>query len=244
MTRDDQAAAAFYHQVVGWQTADAGIPGMRYTLLSAGGVVIAGLMTLPQAACDAAAGPGWIGYIGATDVNVMGGRLQQAGGTLQRPAEDIPGVGRFAVVADQHGASFDLFRSNEAEQAPQPPVGIPGTVGWHGLLAGDLGSAWAFYSGLFGWTKDLAMDLGAMGSCQLFATGGEAIGAMMSMPPKVPKPSWLYHFNVEAIDAALARVTAAGVQVLSGPTEVPGPTWTLQCPDPQGAAFALVAPRR
>ena len=47
MTTDDQAAEAFYSQVIGWKTADAGMPGMRYTLLSAGDAVIAGLMTLP-----------------------------------------------------------------------------------------------------------------------------------------------------------------------------------------------------
>ena len=115
MTSDDQAAAAFCSQVVGWQTADAGMPDMRYTLLSAGGAVIAGLMTLPQAACDAGARPGWVGYIGVADVDGMAQRLQQAGGQVHRPPEDIPGVGRFAVVADPHGASFDLFRGNEAE---------------------------------------------------------------------------------------------------------------------------------
>ena len=244
MTSDDQAAAAFYSQVVGWQTADAGMPDMRYTLLSAGGAAIAGLMTLPQAACDAGARPGWVGYIGVADVDVMAQRLQQAGGQVHRPPEDIPGVGRFAVVADPHGASFDLFRGNEAEQPPQPPMGTPGTVGWAELSAGDLGSAWTFYSSLFGWTREEDMDMGEMGVYRLFAAGGPAIGGMMDKPPQVPAPGWLYYFNVEAIDAAKARVTAAGGQVLNGPMEVPGPMWTLQCLDPQGAAFALMAPMR
>jgi uncharacterized protein len=29
-----------------------------------------------------------------------------------------------------------------------------------------------------------------------------------------------------------------------GPMEVPGDDWILQCTDPQGAVFALVAPKR
>jgi len=213
-------------------------------LLSAGEAVIAGLMTLPQEACDAGERPGWVGYIGVADVDGMVKRLQQDGGKLYRAAEDIPGVGRFAVVADPHGASFDLFRGNDAEPPPQPPLGTPGTVGWHELSAGDLDSAWAFYSGLFGWTKDSDRDMGEMGVYRMFAAGGEAIGGMMDKPPEVPQPGWLYYFNVEAIAAAMARVTAAGGQVLNGPMEVPGPMWTLQCLDPQGAAFALVAPKR
>ena len=244
MTSDDEAAAAFYRQVMGWQTADAGMPGMRYTLLSAGGAVIAGLMTLPQEACDAGARPGWVGYIGVADVDAMATRLQAAGGKLYRPAEDIPGVGRFAVVADPHGASFNLFRGHSDEQPPQPPMGTPGTVGWHELSAGNLDSAWTFYSGLFGWTQDSDLDMGEMGVYRLFAAGGAPIGGMMDKPPQVPQPGWLYYFNVDAIDAAMARVSEAGGQVLNGPVEVPGPMWILQCLDPQGAAFALVAPQR
>ena len=244
MTSDDEAAAAFSRQVMGWQTADAGMPGMRYTLLSAGGVAIAGLMTLPQEACEAGARPGWVGYIGVADVDAMATRLLAAGGKVHRPAEDIPGVGRFAVVADPHGAGFDLFRGQSDAQPAQPPMGTPGTVGWHELSAGNLDSAWTFYSGLFGWTQDSDLDMGEMGVYRLFAAGGAPIGGMMDKPPQVPQAGWLYYFNVDAIDAAMARVSEAGGQVLNGPVEVPGPMWILQCLDPQGAAFALVAPQR
>jgi predicted enzyme related to lactoylglutathione lyase len=66
---------------------------------------------------------------------------------------------------------------------------------------------------------------------------------MLTKPREVPAPIWLYGFNVEAIDAASARVTAADGTVLNGPMEVPGPLWPVQCLDPQGAAFALVAPK-
>jgi predicted enzyme related to lactoylglutathione lyase len=55
---------------------------------------------------------------------------------------------------------------------------------------------------------------------------------------------WLYYFNVPAIDAALARVSAGGGKVLNGPMEVPGGSWVAQCMDPQGAMFALTAAKR
>jgi uncharacterized protein len=88
------------------------------------------------------------------------------------------------------------------------------------------------------------MDMGAMGVYQLFATGGEAVGGMMTKMPDCPVPFWLYYFNVDAIDAAMERVTKAGGKVMTGPMEVPGGQWILQCTDPQGAMFAMVAPRR
>jgi hypothetical protein len=244
MTTDGRAAEAFYRQVIGWQTADAGMPGMRYTLLSAGDTAIAGLMALPPEACAAGARPGWMGYVGVADVDAHAARLTQAGGAVLRPPEDIPGVGRFAVVADPHGAGFCLFRGNRDEQPPQPPAGTPGTVGWHELAAGDLASAWTFYSGLFGWTRDQAIDMGEMGTYQLFAAGGPAIGGMMSKPPQVPQAGWLYYINVDAIDAAVARAAAGGGQVVNGPMQVPGGSWIAQCIDPQGAMFAMVAPAR
>ena len=86
--------------------------------------------------------------------------------------------------------------------------------------------------------------MGAMGVYQIFATGGAPVGGMMTKMPDTPAPHWLYYFNVDAIDAAAARVRDHGGQVVNGPMEVPGGSWIIQCVDPQGARFALVAPRR
>jgi len=246
MTSDATAAEAFYRSVIGWKTADAGMPGMKYTLLSAGETAIAGLMDLPAEACAAGARPGWLGYVAVDDVDARLDRLLQAGGAVHQPAQDIPGVGRFATVADPQGAAFCLFKGSSDEQAPQPAEGTPGTMGWHELYAGDLASAWPFYASLFGWTQDEAIDMGKMGVYQMFAvgTGSPAIGGMMTCPPELPMPCWLYYVNVEAIDAAAARATAAGGQVVSGPMEVPGGSWIVQCLDPQGAMFAMVSPKR
>jgi len=242
MTSDAPAAEAFYRSVIGWQTADAGMPGMRYTILSAGTSGIAGLMALPAEATAGGVPPNWTGYIGVADVDAMAARVREAGGAVHHPPEDIPGVGRFAVVADPDGAVFCLFKGNMDEQPPQPPAGTPGTIGWHELYAGDLDRVWAFYSALFGWTKAEAIDMGEMGVYQLFGAGGDAIGGMMKRPPEVPQACWLYYVNVDAIDAAAGRVTAAGGRIVSGPMEVPGGSWIVQCLDPQGAMFAMVAP--
>ena len=63
MTTDQPAAEEFYRDVVGWEMADAGQSGMRYTILSTGTRGVGGLMALPAEACAAGAKPGWIGYI-------------------------------------------------------------------------------------------------------------------------------------------------------------------------------------
>jgi predicted enzyme related to lactoylglutathione lyase len=246
MTTDTAAAESFYRQAVGWNAADAGMPGVKYTIVSAGSTGIGGLMALPDDAKARGVPPNWTGYVGVADVDAMAERVRAAGGSIHHPPGDIPGVGRFAVVADPHGAVLCLFKGNRDEQPPQPPAGTPGTIGWHELYADDLDAAWGFYSTLFGWTKADAIDMGPeMGVYQLFvAAGPEPIGGMMKRPPQVPMACWLYYVNVDAIDAAVERVTAGGGKVVNGPMEVPGGSWIAQCVDPQGAMFAMVAPRR
>jgi predicted enzyme related to lactoylglutathione lyase len=243
MTTDLDAAETFYRAVVGWTAQDSGQPDMRYTIMSAGEKMVAGLMTLPPEVSEAGGRPAWLGYIGTPDVDAATAGVKRAGGAVHRPPADIPGVGRFSVVADPQGAVFMLFTPNGGEASPVPP-GTPGRVGWHELYAADWKTAFDFYAGQFGWTKDQAVDMGEMGIYQLFAAGGPAIGGMMNKPDMVPMPAWLFYFNVDAADAAAARVTANGGQLLMGPMEVPGGSWILQAMDPQGAIFALVAPRR
>lgn len=244
MTTDTAAAEAFYRSVVGWQTKDAGMPGIAYTLLSAGDVQMGGVMALPPEALASGARPGWIGYLGVDDADASAARIRAAGGAVHRAPEDIPGIGRFAVVTDPHGAAFIVMQPFSDEQPPQPAPGTPGHVGWHELHAGDLDSAWAFYAGQFGWTRDQAIDMGPVGTYQLFATGGPAVGGMMTKTPDTPAPMWLYYFNVDGVDAAVARVVQGGGQVLFGPQQVPGGSWIVQCTDPQGGMFALVGMQR
>lgn len=244
MTSDLAAAERFYGDVVGWTAKDSGMPGLRYTIFEAGSDGIAGAMTLPPEAAAQGARPGWIGYVRVSDVDAFARRVGDAGGRVHKAPEDIPGVGRFAVVADPHGAAFCLFKEAQAMERAAVPPGTEGHIGWHELHAGDGPAAFAFYADLFGWTKGHALPMGDLGVYQLFAAGGPDIGGIMTKMAVTPHPFWLYYVNVDAIDAAAARVTAGGGQILTGPMEVPGPMWVVHCLDPQGVIFAMVAPKR
>jgi uncharacterized protein len=244
MTSDTKAAEAFYKAVVGWTAQDSGLPGMSYTILSAGSASVGGIAALTPEARKAGAQAGWLGYIMVDDVDAFVARVQKAGGSVHRAPADIAGVGRFSIVADPQGAVFVLMKPFPTAQREQPKAGSPGHTGWHELYAGDGRSAFTFYSELFGWTKDQAMDMGAMGVYQLFSADDAMIGGMMTKPPAIPMPVWLYYFNVERIDDAAQRVKANGGQVRHGPQQVPGGSWIIQCADPQGAMFALLGAQR
>jgi uncharacterized protein len=244
MTTDAKAAEAFYSKVCGWRTQDSGLTDRSYTILSVIEIPVGGLMPIPAEAAANGARPAWNGYVGVDDVDGFAERVTQAGGSVHRGPEDIPGVGRFAVVGDPFGASFVLFKGSTDAQ-PQPPApGTPGHVGWHELYTGDLEQAFAFYSGLFGWSKSEAVDMGPMGIYQTFATDAVQVGGMMKKPETVPASAWLYYVNVEDITAAADRVKQSGGQIVNGPHQVPGGSWIVQGCDPQGAMFALVGPQR
>lgn len=244
MTSDLEAAKAFYSKVVGWNTkawGEAGAP--PYVILEAQETGVGGMMPVPEDAQAMGARPAWLGYLHVTDVDKAAESLKAAGGKVHRAPADIPGVGRFAVVADPGKAMFMLL-APLGEDRPLPPPGISGHVGWRELFAENLDEALEFYGGQFGWTRGDAFDMGAMGVYQLFATAEGQQGGMMRRPPQVPAAFWLYYFNVEAIDAAADRVKSAGGSVMMGPAEVPGGMWIVQAMDPQGAMFGLLASKR
>ena len=247
MTTDMKAAGDFYASVVGWTVQASPMPGMDYTLFMSGESMIAGLMNQPEESRKMGAPPSWIGYVGVDDIDAATARAKQLGGTVYVEPRDIPNMGRFSVVADPQMAVFSMFQAVPArDPPPAPPPGTPGQIGWHELYASDWEKAFAFYSDMFGWQKDQAMEMGPMGTYQLFsaAGGGAAIGGMFNKPAEVPVNFWLYYFNVDAIDAAVARVNANGGKVVYGPMEVPGGAFIVQCMDPQGAMFALTGPRK
>jgi len=135
MTTDTKAAESFYRSVIGWDTSDSGMTDRSYTLLCVGSTMVGGLMPIPEDARRAGVRPAWMGYIAVDDVDVYAKRVKSAGGAIHRAPEDIPGVGRFAVVGDPHGAGFMLFKGT-SDEAPVPaPAGTPGHIGWRELHA-------------------------------------------------------------------------------------------------------------
>jgi predicted enzyme related to lactoylglutathione lyase len=244
MGDDRKAAADFYAEVVGWSVKDAGMPGFAYDIVSVGDHMVGGVMEIPAEARAMGARPSWMGYIWVEDVDAASSKLAGEGGRVFKEPADIPGVGRFAVVAGPYGGAFMLFRDAGGNPPPPPPPDTPGLVGWHELHADDGAKALGFYSQFFGWKKDGEFDMGPMGVYHLFSTGHGERGGIMTRMAETPMAFWLYYFNVDAIDPAAERIRAHGGQIINGPHEVPGGQWIVQARDPQGAMFALLAPKR
>jgi predicted enzyme related to lactoylglutathione lyase len=245
LTSDADAAQAFYEKVAGWTVAPAQTGGqpsaMDYRILTApDGTAAGGLMTLPQ---GAPMPPAWLGYIGVDDVDATVAAVEGAGGTVHMPANDLPGVGRFALLADPQGVRFYLMRGEPDERSVAYGRHAMGHCSWNELVTPDDDAALHFYGTLFGIVKDGAMPMGEMGDYSFLRHAGqdEPMGAVMRQQPSQPVPAWTFYFRVADVDAAAGTVKAEGGQVVMGPMEVPGGERVILAIDPQGAAVGFVS---
>jgi hypothetical protein len=108
MTRDVDAAKKFYSELIGWEMADSGMPGMDYTMMKAAGKEAGGMMAMPKEV-PAEVPSHWVSYITVDDVDAAAKKVTELGGKLLHEIMDIPSVGRFVTIQDPTGAAVALI---------------------------------------------------------------------------------------------------------------------------------------
>src|SRR5262245_25282988 len=106
LTSDPNGAIAFYTEVVGWktqpwQTGD-------YTMWVGAQGPLGGGSLLPAAAKEMGAPPYWQANVEVANVDETVAKVKQLGGKVY-VVEDVPTVGRIAVIADPQGAVIAVF---------------------------------------------------------------------------------------------------------------------------------------
>jgi uncharacterized protein len=238
LVRNPNAAPGFYSPVTGWGTMPWDGP-TPYTLWTVNGAPIGGIMQLP----NESAAPCWLAHISTPHVDDTVKQATDLGAKVMAPASDIPTVGRFAVLADPQGAAFAVFTPEKEAPGHEGEAAL-GEFSWHELASHDSPAAFRFYERLFGWEKMSEMDMGELGTYQMFGRNGVMLGGMFNKPPDMPVSAWVYYVNVADVNRAVDAVKQGGGQVIQGPMEVPGGDWIAQCIDPQGAVFAVHAKKK
>jgi len=119
-TRDRAAARQFYGAVFGWgfdeeESARAG----TYTIWKVGDAMVGGMLDLSAVGVPDEVPPHWLVYFMVEDTDATVEKVKAGGGSVMLEPMDIP-VGRFAVVADQFGASFAVMQPSEETLANMP----------------------------------------------------------------------------------------------------------------------------
>ena len=242
MTTDPEGAKKFYTNVVGWGAEQYGEPSPDmppYDMWLTANGPVGGVMELPPDAKAAGAPPHWTAYVSVPDVDESLKQAEAMGAHAIVGPMDVPGIGRFALIADPQGATINLFKSaNETPESDGPP--IQGEFSWNELATSDYAAATDFYSKLFGWEKDQPMDMGEHGMYQIYKRGNIPLGGIYNKGPEMNFPnSWLYYVHVDDVTKRAELVKQNGGQVTVGPLEVPGGDWIVVGIDPQGATFAM-----
>ena len=103
MTNDTDKAGKFYAEVFGYELTPFG-PDGSYTVFTRGETQIAGLMKSPNEQI-----PNYWGiYFTTEDVDGVTEKVRAAGGQVFMEPEDMPEVGRVAMLADPQGAAFGV----------------------------------------------------------------------------------------------------------------------------------------
>lgn len=230
--------------MVGWKTQPFG-QGGDYTMWVGSQGPLGGVMELPEQAARMGARPHWMAHVQQVDdVDATAAQARKLGGQVHHGPEDIPTVGRFAVLGDPQGAVLSVFKPQGGPMTLHD-LARDGEFCWNELLTADSAAAARFYGELLGWKVLQELDMGAMGTYRIFGLGEQRLGGMMTAPPGGPPPMWLFYASTSDLDGALARATRKSGKVMNGPVEVPGGGRIAQLADPQGAAFALhQAPRK
>lgn len=235
-TTDPAAAKQFYGDLLGWSYEDADMEDMTYTMFGLSGENFGGIMQLmaPEGTPSH-----WIPYIAVDDVDASAKQVKQLGGQLYFGPDDIPNVGRFALVADPQGAAFQLFKPSGGGEMPESSAQTPaGAVAWEELLTSDPDAGLAFYGKIFGWTSE-KMPMGDM-DYYLIKRDGKNVGGAMQRPDTMPVSAWNVYFEVAGVDAAYAKVTELGGTTYTGIMPVPGTGRLAAVADPTGAMFSII----
>ncbi len=239
MTKDVSAAVKFYTVLFPeWAIHDLDATfGMPYRIIVAAGEEIGGIA--PQdPSVDAPCF--WLGSVAVEDCDATVTRFEQGGGKCWVPAQEIPGVGRYAVVADAQGAVLKPIQLTYPRTPPRRPAA--GQFCWDTLMTSDLEAARQTYAGAFGW-QAAELSLGGTGGYTTFRIGEEDVAAGLALPPgSDSRPGWLAYLRAENVETRTNKAAKLGATILVKPQDLPGIGRFSILADPMAAVFALFQP--
>jgi predicted enzyme related to lactoylglutathione lyase len=107
-TRDTDAAKPFYEAIFGWQGDTAQMGDIEYTTWQLGDKPVGGMIAMSEQV-PAQVPAHWLAYFAVTDTDATMEKAKAGGGNVMFGPTDVP-AGRFAVLADPHGAIFGVIK--------------------------------------------------------------------------------------------------------------------------------------
>lgn len=114
MTTDTAKDKEFYTSVFGWGADTQNFGDLEYTMFTNGDRPAGGMLGITPEM-----GPipsNWLVYFAVDDCDAKVKKATELGATVMKPADDIPGIGRFAILSDPQGSALAIIKLEN----PQP----------------------------------------------------------------------------------------------------------------------------
>ena len=236
-TSDVDRSRAFYGELFGWTSEEAGEEYGGYVNFLKDGVGVAGCMRndgqtgMPDV---------WSVYLAVENAKVTVDDAVAHGGQVIVPAMDVMDLGTMAVVSDVGGAAIGIWQPGVHKGFGV--LGEPGAPSWFELHTRDYDASVRFYRDVFHWDTHTMSDTPDF-RYTTFGSGDDQLAGIMDasgfLPEGVPA-HWSVYFGVEDTDAALAETVELGGSIVVPAEDTPYGR-LAQAADPTGALFKLVA---
>lgn len=107
ITKDVEAAKAFYGEIFGWQFKEGSVGSAAYTVIEVAGKEIGGMSPVPANAQTMA--PTWGTYVTVENVEATLQKVEALGGKILMPPIQIPPAACFALIQDPQGANLAII---------------------------------------------------------------------------------------------------------------------------------------
>jgi predicted enzyme related to lactoylglutathione lyase len=234
-----EGSRRFYAEVLGWEAGEPSPEFGGYFMFLRGGNPVAGAMGDME---GMRADDSWKVYLTTDDCAKTAEVAEAAGASVVGPAMPVADLGVQAVLLDPTGAPFGLWQPGTFPGFTV--LNEAGTPSWFELHTRDYAGALAFYQSVFGLDADTIGDSHDFRYSALRAAGGsEQLAGIMDASAFLPAgegPRWSIYWEVDDVDATVAKATKLGGAVINQPEDTPyGRIAGLA--DPSGARFKLRA---
>ncbi len=219
LSSDLERARQFYGELFGWTFDVSGAEYGGYTTCRAGGHRVAGFAPqVNQGMPDV-----WSTYFATDDIDRAIGSATAAGASVIAGPMVVGEMGSMAALQDTSGGVFSLWQAGSHTGFGK--FGEPNAVAWDEYHSKDFAASIAFYPKVFGWELEVTSDTDDFRyrTATLAGVPDPVAGIMDSasfLPAEVPS-HWLVYFNVNDVDAAVAKLVELGGSVLRGAEDTP-----------------------
>lgn len=228
VTPDLKLSQQFYQSVFGWQFESV---NDDYLIFKKDGIVLGGMAKLDTAARNSL----WLSLVSVTDIDAVAKQTVAAGGKVLVAKTTIEGRGDIAVLHDPQGAVFALISTVNGDPAALKQRNDHWL--WQEVWSDDPAASQAFYRQI-GQYQAGEKQLGEHNYPFLRVGNDAAFGFVKKPDPQIGN-TWVSYIKVDNVQQAVARVTAAGGNILMAPSEDIRQGTVAIVSDPAGAGLVL-----